>query len=536
MNGWVRVVFLVLVIAATGGVAPPLWSGEATETQVAESEATINRPDWPLEVLSWDRVRAYPGTLYDYRLGVKGGVFPYRFSFVKKPRGMTIDSRTGTILWQAPDRPIGAQDVAVRIVDSKGATLTHRFAVEVTRKGFFFVATDGRDDETADGSIDRPWRTPAYANDEDRRHAPTDVIYVKAGMYRMKLSIYSRSMSPLIWMAWPGDQVILEGDGVSRGMIGLSTGPNDKVLFQGFELRNSGAKMFWVSGETSNVVWRNNVMHGIRSTGRTNPSFIFCSDGGGRPIEGRVLYNRLVIQENVFHDLRNDKTHGGSVVLYDAMNVLFEDNESYDIAGNSVVDKDDGYYNTFRHNVLHDAAAGIVLGSQYSQGQVEVSYNLIYDVGTKRNGRRAGGLPIVIGVQPGYIRDVFVHHNTVVGGPIRLRWVLADPRSSNINIHHNIISNETGWGYAAKEVVDAAIFGGKVNIDGNLVWTASDRFFGYGRGVERRSFKEWQAAGKDVHGIHADPKLDGQRRLPRQSRYRGSVGHELPTAASHQTE
>jgi len=521
--------WLVVLAMIVGGMPEPQTMGSmAREKAAARKNATVNRPNWPLEILTWDRTRAYPGTVYDFRLGVKGGVFPYTFSLAKNPSGMTIHPGKGTLLWEVPNRIIEAHEVEVVIVDSEGSTLRHRFEVEVTRKGFFFVAADGEDDDTADGSIDNPWKTPAFANDEARNHLLTDIIYIKTGTYPMKLSIYSRKRSPLIWMAWPGDKVILEGDGVSRAMIGLRTEANDKALFQGLEFRNSGAKMFWVSGKTSNVIWRKNVMHGIKSTGRTNPSFIFCSDGGGRPIEGKVLYNRLVVQENVFYDLTNDKGHGGSVVLYDVMNFLFEENESYDIAGNSVVDKDDGYYNTIRNNILHDAKAGIILANQYTQGQVEVSYNLIYDIGIKRNGKRSGGNPIVIGVQPGYIQDIFVHHNTVVDGPIRFRWVLADSRSANINIYNNIIRNENGWVYTAKSVVEEAIFSDKVNIDNNLVWTSGQRFFGYGRGAQKRSFEEWQAEGKDKHGEFKDPELDKDNRLPKKSLYLGRYGRDLP--------
>jgi len=56
---------------------------------------------WPLQVLSWDIDKAYPGIEYNYRLGVRGGEYPYTFSIVTAPSGMTIESHTGTITWDA---------------------------------------------------------------------------------------------------------------------------------------------------------------------------------------------------------------------------------------------------------------------------------------------------------------------------------------------------------------------------------------------------------------------------------------------------
>jgi hypothetical protein len=94
-----------------------------------------------------------------------------------------------------------------------------------------------------------------------------------------------------------------------------------------------------------------------------------------------------------------------------------------------VGDKDDGWCNVFRHNVLHGAERGIGLENQYSQAEIEVSYNLTYD---------APGC-ISVGWQPGYLRDVWIHHNTLAGTGVTFSPMLAREGSGNINVYSHVI-------------------------------------------------------------------------------------------------
>ena len=54
--------------------------------QAAQSPE-FQSPAWPLAVISWDINKAFPGILYEYRLGVQGGVYPYQFSLHTAPEG-----------------------------------------------------------------------------------------------------------------------------------------------------------------------------------------------------------------------------------------------------------------------------------------------------------------------------------------------------------------------------------------------------------------------------------------------------------------
>ena len=121
----------------------------------------VNKPDWPLEVLSWDIDKAYPGIEYNYRVAVKGGEYPYQFTLVEGPSGMTINKKTGEILW-TPASSL-TDTVVVRISDMAGNSLVHQFEITSTKTGFYFV--DGaKGNNSNNGSEASPWKTMAYAS------------------------------------------------------------------------------------------------------------------------------------------------------------------------------------------------------------------------------------------------------------------------------------------------------------------------------------------------------------------------------------
>ncbi|HHT08620.1 MAG TPA: hypothetical protein GX006_09070, partial [Clostridiales bacterium] len=98
--------------------------GQASAAQAAESPE-YQAPIWPLAVIRWDINKAYPGILYEYRLGVQGGVYPYQFSLHTAPEGMAIDPLTGTLTW-VPDMEANGHEVQIDIRDQAGHHLTHR--------------------------------------------------------------------------------------------------------------------------------------------------------------------------------------------------------------------------------------------------------------------------------------------------------------------------------------------------------------------------------------------------------------------------
>ena len=133
---------------------------------------------------------------------------------------------------------------------------------------------------------------------------------------------------------------------------------------------------------------------------------------------------------------------------------------------------------------------------------------------------------IVIGWQPGYLRDVRVHHNTIVDGHIRFRWVLNDPRSVNFLVSNNlIVRSDAGRNYNADEPEGlAALNAGKVAIDNNLLWTNGAYVFS-GSSAARADLSGWRASGHDRNSLFVNPGLINYR-LPPGSPYLGRYGRD----------
>ena len=163
--------------------------------------------------------------------------------------------------------------------------------------------------------------------------------------------------------------------------------------------------------------------------------------------------------------------------------------------------------------------------NQISQAQIEVSHNLIYDVGYRG---------IVVGLQPGYIRDIFVHHNVIVGSTIFFGAVTDRAESGNFNVSRNIITNGSGYIYSTFPVSGDDGYRyprwvtetGLAHIDENLIWTTGEYVAGYSWGVPDLTLDAWRAHGFDEESLLADPELNDDHQLPADSPYLGTYGRE----------
>ncbi|MHC4740258.1 MAG: hypothetical protein ACYS9Y_15220, partial [Planctomycetota bacterium] len=329
---------------------------------------------------------------------------------------------------------------------------------------------------------------------------------VRGGTYVGSISTSSGNINK--WIAYPGESPTIDLNQGSNITV-----RNSYALIDGFELKNAPTKAFFVYDNVGHLIVRRNHMHHLYdASDRGNPSFIFFPNA--------TWHDYNVFQDNLFHDLFDaDHNHGASVIYYDVRYSLYEDNEAYNFDGRCAADKDDGYYNTFRNNVFHGSGAGLTLSNQQTQEEIDVCYNLVYNTGTA----------IKIGGQPGYIRDIYVHHNTFTDS-VTFRWVIAEPGSDEINVYNNIITNGDSWLYALEpDAEDAVLADDRVHVDDNLLWTTGSYVAGWSWGTTLRTFSEWQGYGKDLNGILDDPQLDGNYNLPPDSPYLGIYGRQIVT-------
>ena len=391
---------------------------------------------WPLQFIETDFTTAYPNIQYYSRFAVVGGLYPYTFQLLQAPSGMQIQTRTGEIRW-TPTQNNTSAAVEVQVTDSSGNTQTHSYLIQVTTTNFYFVdATNGNDSNP--GTLAQPFQT--LLGIQNKGLPMTATLYFRAGTYPS--TGIKMSTMPGLWMAYPSDTMPTLDCQDQPTCIGLNGNVNGPALFQGFEITNCEFKYFWLDGDHYPVTWRNNIMHGITVTNSNsayeNPAFIFTSDY----VSGTAsVYQKLILQNNQVYDLNNynHDIHISPATFYDVSHSLEEDNVIHDVYdGTCIEDKDDGWYNTYRHNTCYnvDGGSGIGLYSQYSQGQIEIENNLLIG---NANGRNL----IDVGSQPGYIKNIYIHNNTLVDGQIGFGNPIYNQSPNTYVIAHNIFYDDS---------------------------------------------------------------------------------------------
>ena len=514
--------------------------------------------------------RAYPGIEYNIRPAIKGGAYPYTFDLTEAPEGMKIDARRGT--------------------DSTGKKTSQAFTLTVTKGGFYFVSPDG--DDANPGTVDRPWKTVM------RVAAPPDgfsypagaVVYFRKGVYavstppkpgKKNANVVNIGLrSPEYWIAYPGEKPAIDfgwseakhkaaqaeqaaaGRGMGREKEGSAMGYGRRFAFTGKYLYMDGLEIkntcyygivMWNGRKTVHI--RRCDMHDLWADWAENPGFIFTYAGdrkgdfnawGVRPRCG--AYENFVIQDNRFHDrhyVRKGRGgHGGGFVWYTVHNAVIEDNDFRDIhRGEAICDKDNGFGNTYRGNTIRGEFS--LLG-QWNNDETEICHN--YFEGRVR-----------IGLQPGWVRNIWLHHNTIrgnvafMGGATKRPDKLDESRGdySNartpdstklirefpagrklVHFYRNVIDAPTDKIGDRKPGIIAAIPNNKgfadrwryVRWDENLVDSEAKIELLWGRYTD---FSLLKSCGFDKGGIRAPVALDAGGRLPAGSPYAGKYGRRV---------
>lgn len=552
--------------------------------------------------------RAYPGVEFNMRPAVIGGTWPYHFSLRASPAGMAIDARTGTITWLAP-LTAGAVQVAVALVDQAGRTAEQTFTLTVGKEGFYFVSPSG--DDANPGTFERPWKTVMRAAQSVADPAQA-TLYLRTGTYQVEVPptpgktnsnvLRITNTSPRRWMAWPGDKpvidlgfteavwkstlatLIAEADAkfaadpnadpakkyssvttINYGhRILIDSGTND-LLFDGLEVKNANYFMFVMySGKKRGITWRRCHLHHLYSDGAENPSFIFgyaatrtyermpgmegksmeeACPWGSRPLAEPYL--NTVVQQCTFSDRPYDNIyhtgHGGGIVWYTTQGSLIEDNRFEPMQyGVTISDKDNGWENTYRNNVF---LSELNISGQGCADGIDIHHN--YFNGT-----------VILGKQPGWMRNIWFHHNAVrgtlqmMGGGARVpepidaagraldgptdpecQAVVRDyPRDQRLVFAWaNVIARPAN---AAPDFLTSRVPAGIdfanrwrfVWCDYNLVDEAAIIKPGYTRIV--MNWSGLRASGVDVHGIQGKIELDDEGRLPADSPWRATYGRD----------
>jgi len=245
-----------------------------------------------------------------------------------------------------------------------------RIRVPVTGQRVFYVSNEGNDDNP--GSANAPWKTlsKAAANAQ-----AGDIVWVRGGTYKQQLVPQNSgtASNPLVFAAYPGEEVILNGNGLNLTKVDSGTPFNGVV-----HVHNKNH--IWIVGFT------------VKNT----------SDVGimGYETEG------LVVQDNYV----TDSTSSG-IAVWNSKNVLVDGNEI------NKANKSKGQEN---------------LSIGESVNNFEVRYNYVHDSASSGNGGE--GLSLKDGSSNGRVHHNHVSNSKATLCMYVDAW---DTLSENIEIYNN---------------------------------------------------------------------------------------------------
>jgi hypothetical protein len=379
--------------------------------------------------------RAYPGIEYNIRAAVIGGTYPYTYSLSNAPEGMTINSRTGEIIWPNPQSD--ASDIQLSVKDSENTTVSTTWSITVSINGFLFVDAAYSGVET--GSITQPFSSIENMINKTNSGDSQDIVYFRGGNYILiehnnhfratgdvtgkygfNLSYGSGdNLKPHKWIGYPGEIVNIDGDGryIEIGSI----------YFDNLNLSNfSDWGLIVISQNHYNVVRRCNwsTLYQVRDT-NSNQGFYFH-------METNATYYH-VFQDNTFRDYNGAQAIGS---LYRTHKMLIENNYMSD-GGYSVYHgfaqgvgaKYNTDYLTIRGNKII-MPASIPLDIYKGSDNVDICFNFLKQT--------SGGRPLYFSANNTFPGTVNVYRNTIVGGNINIR---ENPCGSTLHGPYNFYKN-----------------------------------------------------------------------------------------------
>ena len=333
--------------------------------------------------------KAYPGLVYNVRLAVAGGSYPYKFLLKNAPSGMTINANTGEINWPNPIAQATAYPATVEVVDNRGAVKQVAWTIEVTTEKFIFVdPVNGKNG--ASGLINDPLKgfIDVYGGTDQASKTTVTYqdyfVYFKGGLdYSLqgfadgKTGVQWTNNKPLVWLAYPGHRPVIEMSKLALRIVDTAA---DNFYFDGFEVKSvytdaaSEHRMgIRIGALSNNVTIRKSIFHDIpSSSGSDNQSALMISaDASGK---------YWSFQNNEFFGI-----HGAYGILgYSADKVLVEDNYFHDNSdGHQIGPKAGTQYWTIRHNKMTniDGGTGIwIYGGNETRGEngfMDISYNYV---------------------------------------------------------------------------------------------------------------------------------------------------------------
>ena len=377
--------------------------------------------------------RAYTGIEYNIRAAVIGGLYPYTYSLINAPSGMTINSKSGEISWLNPQSNSGT--ITLSVTDSESTTVTSTWAITVGTSTDDFIFVDVEYSGTETGSITQPYSS--LANMLASQTNNNKIVYFRAGTYQMadynstNEHVMNLESSPRTWIEYPGETVILQGgnDTAAKAQRITSFSP---FYFDGLEFRDMIDYGIMTYSTSNYKTLRNCKFDGLEPSDNVNNNYGFLHTTD----EGDGYY--LVVQDNEFTDWTGASAIGS---LYSDIKALIENNYIHTPRASSTytgISDTIGIgaklytdYLTVRGNKVV-MNKGILMGginsALYDAEPFEICFNLFV-----RTGGRGGH---IFDWEPGHQGATYYLRNTLIGD-LSIRAGTGGP----YYINNNVISN-----------------------------------------------------------------------------------------------
>lgn len=491
----------------------------ALAVMVSWVDAAPRYPDYTLRSVGDPLIYAYSGVQYEYRLAILGGRFPYTFAKHTGPTGLTVQRDSGIVRW-TPSAESNDNQIIIVVTDYLGDTIHHAWQIDVDNSHFSFVDSANGSNSNA-GTEAAPYLTISYAG---ANAGVNQYIYVKQGTYTDNFAGMASGWAKK-YIVYPGDSVHWNLNSVQEYEIRIIS---SNIGFYGFALDGGGDRswMFGLDGDRQDyfTLYKCN-MKNMESLESNNPTFVAGADYSSAA--NSSIHRYVVVQNCRMDSIYNNSTpgHAGGVVFYDVSHSLVEDCEISNIYGNGLVDKDNGHHNEFRNNYIHDCTnVGIGNASQYNSNDDVILYNRI----------ERCAIGIVLGQQPGYIKNTWIIRNTIKNN-IFFAWYCDDATSDSNCVFFNVFDSVStppytyapagpGWLTSVSE---------KMSIDSNVVYCdSSHTAYINADGGGNYGWGAWRVAGFDTHSFYTNPTLESGMNIPTSKTYYNKIGANFIRKAS----
>lgn len=433
---------------------------------------------------------AYPGLAYESRPGVVGGQFPYEFRLLgmrfngqaMSTAAASLDFRRGTLRFVPASAGTFAFDIEVRDSGAVQKVAQRTFAVTAATERFLFVAPNGVD-APGRGSIAQPFQSIPYALAQG---TSAQALMLRAGTYTGRFDLNDGRTRQIV--GFPDEVPLIALAQTGNITVRFDQAPAARL--EGIDI--TGVRQYGIVSDPSRpgLVVRNvRFLDGVVANGGENPAYIH---GWG----DELTRHRFLVQESDFANY----PAGYATTWFDAGDSLFENNQVR--LGASTVgvhDKDNAQRNVYRENFIEYAPGfannnGIQISAQYNSEKVHIHHNLMINTGVLLGGQCVQN--------PGcHLREHDVHHNTLVGGGVVLRWGVFNADSADTRMSNNLIrSTAAPYAWASCLNTVPAAFAIQIRARANRLETANAnamRDTECGGSVMNMSWATW----RNTHGL-----------------------------------